>query len=87
MRQHVFFRDNGRCYDCGREWTFLQDPWDADHIKPLYVAYGDLTFWDPENVVILCRDPCHKRKSYRDRMKYGDVRKLVPIESPTKLTD
>lgn len=87
MRQHVFFRDKGRCYDCGKVWTYLTDEWDADHIKPLYTAYGNLAFWEPENVVILCRKPCHQQKSYRDRMKYGDVRKLHPIEPAPKLTE
>ncbi len=76
MRQHVFFRDNGRCYDCGKVWRYLTDEWDADHVKPLYAAFGDLSFWEPDNVVVLCRDPCHKLKNNRDRIKYGDVAKL-----------
>lgn len=78
MRQHVFFRDEGRCDRCKKVWRYMSDPWDADHVEPLFLAYGDPSFWEPENVVILCRDPCHKQKSAEDQKKYGFVTKLAP---------
>jgi 5-methylcytosine-specific restriction endonuclease McrA len=34
------------------------------------IAFGDPKFWEPDNVVILCKDPCHKVKSASDRRKY-----------------
>jgi hypothetical protein len=67
MRRFVWRRDGGRCArpGCGKVHS-LFGHWDADHIRPLYFAEGDLSFWAPENVVILCRDPCHKLKSRED---------------------
>lgn len=66
MRQHVFFRDKGRCEECGTVWRYMSDPWEADHILPLVMAFGDLSYWEPTNVRILCKDPCHKAKTKED---------------------
>lgn len=67
MRRFVWRRDGGKCArpGCGRVHE-LYGHWDADHVKPLYFAFGDPSFWSPENVVILCRDPCHKLKTRED---------------------
>jgi 5-methylcytosine-specific restriction endonuclease McrA len=47
--------------------------WQADHVLPLFMAFGDPPFWDPENLQILCTDPCHKIKTADDRAKYSFV--------------
>lgn len=67
MRRFVWKRDGGKCArpGCGRIHS-LYGHWDADHVKPLYFAAGDPSFWAPENVVVLCRDPCHKDKTRED---------------------
>lgn len=77
MRQHVFFRDEGRCAHCRTQHFYLDGPWQADHIEPLFMAFGDPSYWEPENVQILCTDPCHKAKSKADMAKYGFVLKLA----------
>lgn len=77
MRRHVFFRDDGICGECGKQWRYMDDPWDADHILPLFLAFGDPDFWEPENVTVLCRDPCHRKKSAEDMQKYGFALKLA----------
>lgn len=51
----------------------MSDPWEADHIIPLFMAFGDWSFWEPENLQILCKDPCHKAKSKSDMARYGFV--------------
>ncbi|USN15529.1 HNH nuclease [Brevundimonas phage vB_BpoS-Kikimora] len=73
MRQHVFLRDEGKCAKCGKVWNRLSDKWQADHVVPLFLAFGDWSFWEPENVQILCTDPCHKEKSASDMARYGFV--------------
>lgn len=77
MRQHVFLRDEGYCAHCKKQWKYLSDPWQADHEQPLFMAFGNPDFWEPENVQILCTDPCHKIKSKSDMEKYGFVLKMA----------
>jgi 5-methylcytosine-specific restriction endonuclease McrA len=72
-RQHIFFRDNGVCAACGVQHRYNNADWQADHILPLFMAFADSAAWDPENLQILCTDPCHKIKSADDRAKYGFV--------------
>lgn len=47
---------------------------EADHIKPLFEAHGDMSYYEEENVVALCLD-CHKTKTKSDmdlwRRAYG----------------
>lgn len=81
MRQHVFFRDQGYCAACGKKHPYNNNDWQADHILPLFMAFGDPAFWEPENVVILCLE-CHKHKSNADRIKYGTS---VKRKTPEKL--
>jgi hypothetical protein len=75
MRQHVFFRDQGRCAACGIEHRNNNSDWEADHILPLFTAMGDSSYWEPENVQILCVDPCHRTKTASDRVKFGHFMK------------
>jgi len=70
MRQHVFFRDKGRCAACGTIHPYLDGDWEADHVLPLMISWGDPSFFEPENVVILCTKPCHTEKSARDLREY-----------------
>lgn len=70
MREFVFFRDRGKCARCGFQHLFLQGEWEADHVLPLMIAFGDPSYWEPDNVVLLCTTPCHKDKSAEDRRKY-----------------
>ncbi|AFU87949.1 HNH endonuclease [Caulobacter phage CcrColossus] len=77
MRQHIFFRDQGVCAKCGKEHKYNNADWEADHAQPLFLAFGDPSFWEPENVQILCTTPCHKEKSAEDRRKYGFVLKMA----------
>lgn len=70
MRQHVFFRDGGKCAACGTVHPYLDGEWEADHVRPLMIAFADPAAWDPDNVVILCIRPCHLEKSASDRRKY-----------------
>lgn len=74
MRLHVFFRDDGVCYICGFKHYHLKGPWQADHVKPLFIAYGDPSFWEETNVKIICNRPCHIEKSAADRRKYKKKR-------------
>lgn len=77
MRLHIFFRDEGRCADCGKQHFYVNTDWQADHIEPLAEAHGDPAYWEPENVQLLCTDPCHKRKSAADQAKFGPMRELA----------
>lgn len=76
MRRHVFFRDQGVCAMCHTRWLYLSDPWEADHMEPLFLAFSDPAYWEPENVQVLCKDPCHRQKSAEDMRRYGFVLKL-----------
>jgi 5-methylcytosine-specific restriction endonuclease McrA len=84
MRQHVFFRDDGVCGMCGTKHRYNNADWEADHIEPLFTAFGDASYFEPENVQILCHDPCHKIKSAADREKYGFLMKKPKKRSRVK---
>lgn len=78
MRRHVYQRDMGICQECRRVFDFYEDEgWEADHIKPLWEANGDWSYWAPENVQMLCADPCHKAKTRIDLRKYRRQRSQV----------
>jgi 5-methylcytosine-specific restriction endonuclease McrA len=76
MRQHIFFRDEGVCAMCHTAHRYNNADWQADHVVPLFMAYGDASFWEPENLQILCTDPCHKIKTKSDRDRYSFVAKM-----------
>lgn len=77
MRQHVFFRDDGVCAECNKQHKYNNSDWEADHREPLFMAFGDASYWEPENVQLLCTSPCHKQKTKSDMEKYGFVLKLA----------
>lgn len=81
-RRHIFLRDGGACAECFRVWKNLNDPWEADHIIPLFLAAGDWSFWEPENVQLLCREPCHVTKTSQDRNQYGFVLEMMRGKKP-----
>lgn len=84
MRWHVFFRDEGKCAACGHQHFHFDGKWEADHIDPLAMAFGDWAFWEPENVQILCTDPCHKQKSAADLAKYGSLMRAPKLGATPK---
>lgn len=49
-----------KCAVCGAE--LAENPWDLDHIQPL--ADGGTNA--RENLQVICRTPCHKRKTARE---------------------
>lgn len=74
MRRFIYYRDMGMCKSCGEIYNeFSDDGWECDHVKPLWAANGDWTYWDPDNCRLLCRDPCHKRKTRSDMRHYRRV--------------
>ena len=77
MRRYIYDRDMGICQnpECRTVFDFFEDEgWEADHIKPLFTARGDWSFWDPENLQLLCL-PCHQEKSAHDNGKYRAVKR------------
>lgn len=82
MRRYVYHRDMGICQACGAVYDFYEDDgWEADHIRPLWAAQThdgiDWSFWDPDNVQLLCKDPCHKAKTRVDLRKFRRQRDIV----------
>lgn len=47
---------------------------EVDHIRPLFEAHGDMSYYEMENLVSLCIE-CHKKKTKTDmelwRAAYG----------------
>lgn len=74
-RKYVLKRDNFTCQGCG-----VHDPNDGifqvDHVKPLFEANGDPTYWQPENLALLCTD-CHEDKTREDMLRFR-ARPLAP---------
>lgn len=56
-RRYYDMRDAG--------WTMNDSGWQADHIRPLCEAHGDISYWQLDNLRTLCT-PCHKRKTSED---------------------
>ena len=54
-------RDKGICAKCGKYCHYRYE-WQADHIKPLIDAHGDLDYWRLENIQTLC-NACHGIKT------------------------
>lgn len=69
MRRHIFFRDGGKCACCPTTFISVHAAWEADHIKPLVSANGDPSFWEPENLRLLCV-PCHVIKTKGDNAMF-----------------
>ena len=64
MRKYVIVRDKFKCQECGYQGILLSE-FEADHIKPLFEAHGDLSYYDSDNVETKCK-PCHKKKTKAD---------------------
>ena len=72
MKKFVFRRQKGVCQDCGFFRPLMGD-FDADHVRPLFEAYGDHRYWEPENVRLLCRAKCHPEKTKIDMQNYRRI--------------
>lgn len=70
-RKAVARRDRGKCYICGT----VTARWELEHIKPLYEAKGDLSYWKLDNVSCCCI-PCHRQKSAAEAGRRAAARKL-----------
>lgn len=53
------------CEMVAQGWHEHGGGWQADHIRPLCEADGDLSFWELPNLRTLCT-PCHKAKTRED---------------------
>jgi len=76
-RQVVSRRDKYTCQSCGhhdRNGNF-----DVDHIKPLFEANGDPTYWQASNLRLLCK-PCHKDKTREDMTRYHAAKAAEKLE-------
>lgn len=62
-RRAVWKRDRGVCYLCHQ--IVNKNAWEMEHIRPLYEANGDITFWELPNIAVCCI-PCHREKSARE---------------------
>lgn len=77
MRRFIYHRDLGICQVCREVFDhFEDDGWQADHINPLWAANGDWTFWDPENLQLLC-EPCHQEKTKHDLRRWRKASRQV----------
>ena len=64
MRQYVLVRDKFKCRECETPSPLPSD-FEIDHIKPLYEAFGDLSYFSTENAQLLCIS-CHAEKTKLD---------------------
>lgn len=71
-RKHVHKRDNYTCQHCHTHNRY--GAFEVDHIKPLYEANGDPTFWQPDNLTLLC-GPCHQTKTREDMVRWHERRR------------
>lgn len=62
------------CASCGYH-GYRPSEFEVDHIKPLFEANGDLSYWAPENLQLLCGRQCHPVKTKSDMERF---RKLKP---------
>lgn len=65
--QFVKKRERFTCQECGHHDRF--GGFDVDHVKPLYEANGDHTYWQPDNLRLLC-GPCHLVKTKQDMIRW-----------------
>ena len=72
-RSYVHRRENYTCQGCG--WHNRLGAFEVDHVKPLFEANGDPTYWQPPNLMLLCED-CHKEKTKADMVRYRALKEL-----------
>ena len=88
-RNLVWKRDKGKCASCGKISPTKSLTWHMDHIKPLYEANGDITYWYLENIQTLCLK-CHREKTSHEATMRAEKRKELKCESvqaPTVSSD
>lgn len=77
-REFVYLRDFGKCLDCGTQtalrWYQKGTTFEVDHVKPLFEANGDLSYWHPTNLCLRCTD-CHKKKTKTDMERFREAAK------------
>jgi hypothetical protein len=75
-RLHVTRRENFTCEECG--YHNVDGRFEVDHIKPLFEAKGDPTYWQSPNLMLLCLD-CHKIKTKADMIRF---RAMITCDDP-----
>jgi hypothetical protein len=74
-RKAVWKRDRGKCAGCNKTCNRYEEPWQADHIRPLFEnASGDLSWWKLDNIQTLC-DACHHSKSAEEARRRAEERR------------
>lgn len=71
-RKLVFRREKGICQCCGFKSLTMKD-FQVDHIKPLFEADGDPSYYESTNMQLLCH-PCHKEKTKIDMVRYRGLK-------------
>jgi len=71
-RRAIHKRDKYTCVSCGYHDRFGH--FDVDHIKPLFEANGDPSYWQADNLRLLCSD-CHKEKTREDMARFHEARR------------
>lgn len=71
-RRVVSRRDKYKCVVC--EKSVKDERFEVDHIKPLFEANGDPTFWQAPNLRTLCVE-CHKDKTREDMVRFREAKK------------
>lgn len=87
-RKFILKRDKKTCQECGRKHiSNMLDPnyvdFDVDHVKPLFEAHGNHSYWQPENLILLCK-PCHLVKTRTDMEKFRANKKVEDFLFPKR---
>lgn len=71
-RHHVFIREKGTCQGegCGFRSPLMKD-FQVDHVRPLFEAQGDLSYYGDENMQLLCIS-CHLKKTKEDMARFRE---------------
>lgn len=73
-RKVVGKRDKYQCVVCSKD--VRHERYDVDHIKPLFEANGDPTYWQLPNLRTLCVD-CHKDKTREDMVRFHEAKRIA----------
>lgn len=76
LRRALRKRDKKVCAwpDCGKKCNSTNEPWEADHIVPLFLSEGRHAWFELGNVQTLCFDH-HKEKTAQDMEKFRKHRR------------
>ncbi|RYD68029.1 MAG: HNH endonuclease [Verrucomicrobiaceae bacterium] len=80
-RKFMLRRKNHTCQGCG--WHYVGGRFEVDHIKPLFEANGDPTYWQPANLMLLCSD-CHKKKTKEDMIRFRALKSAPVCDDPSE---